>query len=183
MRKNIKLGFCPTMAHYAEIIEKEVKGIEIITYPGAAIVMRALLNKMIDVALIGREAYSDEINANILKRRLKNGYTLVYREKVAIPEEKLNEVPVKTYLYKEIVEKILPNPDNLIYCETLEGCDNQENDLPLLIDWKDFSDKYELLIPINSNGEKTPAFRAPVIYYNKKVSEEIIGKISSIIKD
>jgi len=183
MNDNIKLCFCPTMTPYAEKIAKEVNRIELVPYPSAAMVMSALLNKVIDIALIGREAYSEEINTNISKKRLKNGYTLVYREKVVIPEEKLNEIPIKTYLSKEIAEQILPNPDNIIYCESLKECDNPENDLPILIDWRDFSDKFELLIPINSKSGKTPIFRAPIVYYNNNVSKETIDSITIIIKD
>ena len=181
MSDKLRLSFCPTMAPYAEKINEKIKEVELVPSSSAAMVLNMLSNGMIEMALIGREAYSEELNSNIEKKRLKNGYTLVYSEKVAIPEDKLKEIPIKTYLSKDVAEKILPNPDNIRYCETLKECDNPENDLPILIDWKDFSDKFELLIPIENTGGKTPIFRAPVVYYSKDVPEEIIEKIRSFV--
>ena len=181
MNSKFKMSFCPTMAPYAEMIAKGVEGIEPYPSSSAAMVLNMLSRGMIDMALIGREAYSDEVNSNIGKKRLKDGYTLIYTEKVAIPEEKLGEIPIKTYLPKEVAEKILPEPKNIVYCQTLEGCVNPDNDLPVLIDWKDFKDEFELLIPINKEGGKTPVFRAPVIYYRKNISKEIIDKIAEVV--
>jgi len=36
--------------------------------------------------------------------------------------------------------------------------------MPMLIDWKDFKDEHEMLIPKEENRMKTPIYRAPVIF-------------------
>lgn len=176
----LKLGFCPTMKPYANLIGKKIKEIELVEIPSAAMVMNYINYEKLDMALIGREAYSRELSNSIKKRRLKNGYTLVYSEKVGIPEDQLKEILIKTYLPENIVKKVLPGIKNVEFYKSLEECEKAE-DYPMLIDWKDFKDSYELLIPLKRSGGKSPVFRAPIIYYRDNVNEEIIKKIESII--
>lgn len=173
MKTKIKLGYCPTMTPYAETFDKNIENLELVQMPGAATVMNMLKSGDIDAALIGREAYERELNSSIKKKRLKSGYTLVYKDKVGIPKEQLKEIAIKTYLPKDIVETILPILDNVIFFPTYEACEEENGDIPMLIDWKDFKDRHEMLIPKEPDGMKTAIFRAPVIFYNDKIEDFI----------
>lgn len=173
MQNTVKLGYCPTMTPYAETFDKNIENIELVRMPGAAIVMNALKSGAIDAALIGREAYERELNGSIKKKRLKSGYTLVYKDKVGIAIEQLKEISIKTYLPKEIVRDILPTLDNVVFYPSFEACEEEKADIPMLIDWKDFHDRHEMFIPKEPNGTKTPVFRAPVIFYKETIEDFI----------
>ncbi len=178
-----KLAFCPTMEPYVEDFNREIDKVTFIKMASAGQVMQRLNMNSIDMALIGREAYKRELAGNIKKLRLKDGYTLVYHQKVGIPREQLNEIPVKTYLSKSIVKRILPVLDNVKFYNSLEECEFEQDDIPMLIDWKDFNDEYELLIPMDANGAKVPVFRAPVLFYNKdNVNEELLKKFQNAME-
>ena len=178
MENKVKLGFCPTMTPYAEGFDKNIDDIELVRVPGAAGVMNMLLAGAIDAALIGREAYKRELNDNIKKKRLKGGYTLVYKDKIGIPKEKLKEISIKTYLPKNIVSDLLPNIGNITFYTSIEECEKENMDMPMLIDWKDFKDEHEMLIPQEANGMKTPIYRAPVIFYNKEIEEFVNSNLN-----
>ena len=182
MKKKIKLSFCPTMQPYAKIISDNNKNIILNPSSSAANVLNMLNQGIVNVALIGREAYSCEISSDIEKFRLKNGYTIVYNKKILIPEEKLYEIPIKTYLSEDTVKKVLPNHKNILYFNTFKECHTKHDELPMLINWKDFSDEFKLLIPVNSNGNKTPIFRAPILYYRKELREKIKKEIVANVK-
>ena len=178
MGNKVKLGFCPTMTPYAEGFNKNIENIELVRVPGAAGVMNMLLAGAIDAALIGREAYARELNSNIKKKRLKEGYTLVYKDKIGISKEKLKEISIKTYLPKNIASDLLPNMENITFYTSIEECEKENMDMPMLIDWKDFKDQHEMLIPLEANGMKTPIYRAPVIFYNKKIEEFVNSNLN-----
>ena len=136
----------------------------------------------IEISLIGREAYTRELTEKIGKRRLAGGYTLVYPRKAAIPKAQLAEIPVKTYLDPEVVAKLLPTLDNVSFYNTFEECERAEPGMPMLIDWKDFKDEHQMLIPVEASGAKVPAFRAPVIYYNTDiVNGELVDKFAAAL--
>ena len=59
--------------------------------------------------------------------------------------------------------------------DSLEECLKYKLEVPVIIDWKDYRDEFELLIPLTSQG-KAPQFRAPVLYY-KDVENKILDKI------
>ena len=66
------------------------------------------------------------------------------------------------------------------YKDNLNDCLDDNLNTPVIIDWNDFKDEFELLIPIYEYG-KVPQFRAPVIYY-KNMDENTIHKLKAIIK-
>ncbi len=179
----IRLGFCPTMTPYAETFDQTIEEVELVPLGSASQAMSMLRSGAIEISLIGREAYTRELTEKIGKRRLAGGYTLVYPRKVAIPRAQLAELPVKTYLAPEIVAKLLPTLDNVSFYNTFEECERAEPGMPMLIDWKDFKDEHQMLIPVEANGAKVPAFRAPVIYYNTdRVGEDAVDRFQAVLK-
>ncbi len=178
----IRLGFCPTMTPYAETFDQKIEEVELVPLGSTSQAMSMLRSRMIEISLIGREAYTRELTEKVGKRRLASGYTLVYPRKAAIPKAQLAELPAKTYLAPEIVAKLLPTLDNVAFYNTFEECEHAEPGMPMLIDWKDFKDECQMQIPIEANGAKVPAFRAPVIYYNTDiVNNELVDKFAAAL--
>jgi hypothetical protein len=179
----MRLGFCPTMAPYAARFDTAIEEIDLVPLGSAGQAMSLLRTGAIDIALIGREAYKRELSGNVGRRRLMGGYTLVYPQKVAIAKEQLAEIPVKTYLPAEVVQQLLPTLENVIFFPTFEECASADAEIPMLIDWKDFRDEHEMLIPVEANGAKVPAFRAPVVFYNKEsVSEDFVDRLAEVVQ-
>ena len=180
MKNKVKLGYCPTMTPFVETFKSRVEELELVPMQGAAIVMNKLLSGDIDAALIGREAYSRELNPSIKKKRLQSGYTLVYKDKVGMPKEKLNEISIKTYLSRDIAMNLLPTLEHVSFYPSISECENMDKDMPMLIDWKYFKDEHEMLIPKEKNGMKTPIYRAPVIFYREEIEEFVNSKLGKI---
>ena len=55
--------------------------------------------------------------------------------------------------------------------------------IPTLVDWNDFEEDYQLLIPMDNNRNKLSSFRAPVIYFNKNVDDSILKSIEDIVNN
>ena len=177
----IKLSYCPTMAPYVEKLINGNLDLEIINGISAARTLSMLRNKEVDIIIIGRKAYKRELNVDIKEERLKNGYTLAYSQKTLIPSENLKELTIKTYISKIIVEKDFPFFNKVEYFNSKKECMKDSLSIPVLVDWNDFEEEYELLIPIDRNRNKLDVFRAPVVYYNKSVDESIIEIIKKLV--
>jgi len=180
METTVKLGYCPTMTPFVKNFKSRIDELELVPMQGAAAVMNMLLAGALDAAIIGREAYSRELNPSIKKKRLQSGYTLVYKDKVGIPRDKLKEISIKTYLPRDITMKLLPTLEHVSFYPSLHECEEAGKDMPMLIDWKDFKDEYEMLIPIEEDGMKTPIYRAPVIFYKEEIEDFVNLKLDKI---
>ena len=175
----VKIAFCPTMTPYAEKIMQYVDNVEMIPMGSAAQVLSMLMSGVISGVLIGRYAKENEIDKNTKKEILKNGYTLVYKFKTGINENELSRIEIKTYLKKEEIENLVPLFGKITFYSSYEKCFADGLDIPALIDWKDWDDTFELLIPMNNEG-KTPVFRAPVLYY-KDIDTNLIERIKDTV--
>ncbi len=175
----IKIAYCPTMQPYADLISKNVKEVEMLEGNAAASVLAALRTGQVDGVLIGRNAKEYEIDEETHFARLKKGITLVYMQKAMVDENQLSTIPVKTYLEKDKVGDMIQYFQSVDWRDSFEDCFKDGLDIPALIDWDDYRDNFELLIPVNRFG-KTPVFRAPVIYY-KNINESTIEKIGKAV--
>lgn len=81
--EGIKLGYCPTMLFEAQKISLE-KGYELEEYPSAGQALLSLRDKEVQKILIGRRAYSEELNPNIKEEILISGLTLVSNNRKTI---------------------------------------------------------------------------------------------------
>ncbi len=178
--KNYKIGYCPTMQAYADTISEKVPSVEMLDFGSAGQVLSLLKHGNLDGVLIGRTAENRETDENTACVRLKNGITLAFKMKYGIPEEQLKEIDVITYLKPEQVEHVKHFFKEIHYFNTLDECTNQKLEVPVLVDWNDFRDDFQLLIPMNDFG-KTAEFRAPVIYH-KNICTEAIETIKNIIQ-
>lgn len=158
------LGFCPTMKPYLPKVVQD-KDFEIFVFESAGEALFALQNGWIDIVLIGRTARTEEINEGIVEKRLSSGYTLVSNEKKLIEYSLLKNLEIHTHLPEKTVNEFIPAAENIYFHNSFEET-VFHLDKAVLINWTDFRDEFELVIPI-LNGLKVEKFRAPVIYYNK----------------
>ena len=174
-----KIAYCPTMQPYVETIAQRVDEVEMMNYSSAGQVLSMLRNSEIDGVLIGRTAASYEIDAKTEFVRLKDGITLAFKMKYGLPEVQLKDIDVLTYLKAEQVDHVKHFFKEIHFRESLDKCLQENLEVPVLVDWNDFRDDFQLLIPMNDFG-KTQQFRAPVIYH-KNIDEQVIQKIKKAI--
>jgi hypothetical protein len=176
--KKYKIGYCPTMQPYVDAIEKGVEEVEMLEFGSAGGVLAMLRNGQLDGVLIGRIAYPSELDNETKFVRLKDGITLAFKVKYSIPEEQLNQVDVVTYLKPEQVAHVKHFFHNIVFYNTLDKCLQYNLEVPVLVDWRDFREDFELLIPMNQYG-KTQEFRAPVIYHHD-IDDKVIEKVKGL---
>ncbi len=173
------LAYCPTMEPFAQKIAAAVPNIQLMPMGGAAQVLSTLRGNRVDIALIGRVGYTRELDDGTNFLRLQEGLTLAYRQKAFLPEEKLKGIEVVTYLPPEKTAAVAHYFGHLTRLDSLEACLAYNLEVPVLVDWQDFRDDFGLLIPSTPFG-KTPAFRAPVIYY-KKLDDDTLAQIQQAV--
>ncbi len=162
-----KIGYCPTMEPHLQSLEQEK--IESIPLDSSGQVLRQLNQGNIDAALIGRKARSNEYQGE--GKILEQGHTLVSSQGGVIPTDDLDEITVNTYLDGEIQEEY---PElNFRFQEKLE--DINKDDL-MLIDWEDWNEELELVIPLHTDSSKDERFRTPILYTQEDLDEDQILK-------
>lgn len=174
------MAFCPTMQPFAESITGSIDLVQPVPAGSAAMVLQMLKSGIVESVLIGRTAKSYELGNEVEFKRLKEGITLVYKDKTSISKDQLKEIPVKTYLDKNSLGGVAGFFTKIAYIKSKDDCLKGELSIPALINWRDFRDSFELLIPVDENG-KVPEFRAPVFYYNKSVDINLIEKIYNVV--
>lgn len=166
----LTLGYCPTFETYAFDLAKN-NNFDLKKFESSNEVLSNLKSNSIDYGVIGRRAYSFEIDDEILEIPLEEyGFTLISPKKNFIEYSQLKDLEIHTYLNKEGVENFLGSEYNVIFHENIE--DALKKDV-VLIHWDDFEDNFELFIPMQAN-EKVAKFRTPILY-TKKQHETING--------
>ncbi len=160
----------------------DIDGLEIILVPSAGQALFLLKSGMLDGVIIGRRAKRQELGDETRFLGIKGGYTLVYRQKTGIPVEALKDIEVLTYIDDEKISHISGFFRAVRQLNSLDECLKYGLEIPVIIDWDDYRDDFELLIPVNERGEKVPEFRAPVLYHNG-ISQRIVQKIDKIIAE
>ncbi len=154
------LGYCDTFEKYAIDLARG-NDLELRKFKNSSEVLKNLKAGTITYAVIGRKAYSFEINDEITEIPLKElGHTLIAPEKDIIEYSELRNIVVHTYLEEEIVGKYLPSETEVIYHENIQEA--LEKGITL-ISWEDFNDDLNLLIPVEEES-KVIKFRTPILY-------------------
>ncbi|MCD6398762.1 MAG: hypothetical protein J7L08_02470 [Candidatus Aenigmarchaeota archaeon] len=182
LNETMNMGFCPTMEVFMEDILKINNEIKANPMGSAAQVLTFLREGYINIGFIGRLAKKIELNDRIKEKRLWKGYTLVGQFKMGIPVEELPYQKITTYLPKEKVEKFIPEVKRIVYYDNKEDAIADGIYSSVLIDWDDYQDDYELVIPVHRNGLKVLKFRTPTIFYYEQFEDEI-EELSKKIKD
>jgi hypothetical protein len=180
----LNIGYCPTMKPYVDnliILNNELNifdDINFINFGSSAEVLSQLNQNNIDLAIVGRIALKNElIEKNEIK--LKKSYTLISKEKAFIDYSILDTLEIHTYLAQDITNIYFPKNKNIIYYNSLEEI--PKNNI-IFIDWDDFYDDMQLLIPM-INNQKVIDFRIPVIYYNNEKHTHINQLINFYLKN
>jgi len=97
-----------------------------------------------------------------------------------VGSDRLSEIPVITYLSESDLGDLKNQFTKISFVSSLDECLTDNLETPVLIDWRDYRDEFELLIPMEAKG-KDPRFRAPVLYY-KNLSNDVLNKITNIVK-
>ena len=175
----INIAFCPTMQPFAEKLA-QIEGINMVPLQSAGQSLAMLKSGRVQGALIGRYAKRQEIDSETQREILKGGCTLVYRVKTAIREDDLKNIAVNTYLDEGEIQPFQALIGEIHHFDSLEACLNDQLQTPVLINWQEYRDDFELLIPMNAHG-KTPLFRAPVLYA-KGIDAAMIKRIREAIQ-
>ncbi len=191
VKKRITMAYCPTMTPYADAIESQKEqenvfgneyDIELIPASSAGEVLYMLKTNRVDSVLIGRSAKKSELDDKVSSFRMLDGVTLVYKVKAGVPVEQLKEIEVLTYLKPEKIARVKNFFKKVTFLDTIDECLNSNLEIPVIIDWHDFRDDFELLIPMNDYG-KVPEFRAPVLYYKVNMSDDFLLNLKKIISE
>ncbi len=177
--ERVKIAFCPTMGVFMEELNS-ISEIEQVPVPSAGQALFLLKSGAVDGTIIGRYAKRRELSGGSEFVKLRGGQTLVYLQKSGIPVEALKDVQVITYLSPESIRHLSGFFKSVEHLESLEECLKYGLEIPVIIDWNDYRDDFELLIPVNRRGEKVFEFRAPVLYHTG-IPESIVSQIEEKI--
>lgn len=164
-RQTLILGYCDTFEEYAIDFYERNRSIDLERMDSTSTVLEMLMNDQIDYGVVGRRAYSHEIDEDFVEIPLEDfGYTLVANELGIIEYSDLQFHKIHTALEREIVENFFSfDTKRVIYHDNLE--DALAGNITL-INWEDWNDELFLLIPLE-NGTKVEKFRTPILYMKK----------------
>lgn len=161
--QTLVLGYCKTFERYAvELAEQN--NLNLVRMNSSFDVLASLKSGNIDYAVIGRRAYSQEINDQILEIPLKEyGWTLVSSEKDFFEYSEIENYEIHTYLNQEEVQNFFSYEPSIIFHEDIDSAFKSGI---TLIHWEDFRDDFELVIPLIGDA-KVEKFRNPMLYMTK----------------
>ncbi len=161
------LGYCPTMSDLAKDIASKNSYVSLQPFDYTAEALQALNDGDVDLVLVGRLANGNEVN-NPFEKQLRQGLTLVGREKRLMHISQLKDSRIHTAADEKLASEYLPNTEKLIFHESTESAIREGMDDIVLIDWNDYADSLGLVIPVDNAGNKIEKFRIPVIYSNSR---------------
>lgn len=159
----ITLGYCPTMSGIAKEIASKNNNVSLKPYEFTSQALQSLNNGEIDVVLVGRSAKENEIG-DAFKKTLREGLTLVGKEKRAISPVELQHSRIHTYVSEELAREYVPETAEIIFYDSKESAIKEGINELILIQWEDFQENLELAIPLDEKQNKVEKFRIPVLY-------------------
>ena len=173
------IATCPTTYEYLKKIN--VPEEKIIQTESTAQVLQLLNAGVVQIAFVGRNAYANELEKDVLRTELFNRNTMISKTDVPLSTIQLREVTISTYLseneireYEDLKFKFIEK-DDLKY---------QNQDGLILIPWQDFDEHIQQgfkLINIYDGLNKLDVFRNPQFYFNQEF-EEIVKELEQKIK-
>lgn len=176
----ILIGYCPTMKPFISDLLENHNELSAIEFNNAAMALQALNSGAIQAAVVGRIAHQNEVDDDIRLIRVKDGYTLVTKNQSMILFEELKNINIFTLEETSEIQKMLPQ-DIVItqYQDTEQIFSELTESTAILLRWSEVPASYQLLIPVDMQGNKIPDFRSPHFYYH----EETYENLSSIITE
>lgn len=162
--QNLILGYCKTFERYAHALAQE-NNLDLVIYGSSFDVLSNLKSGKIDYGVIGRRAYSYEINEETLEIPLKEyGFTLISSQKAFFEYSEIENLEVHTYLKNEEISDFFTFKPQITFHENIESALKGEL---VLIHWEDFKDDFQLVVPIEDDA-KVEKFRNPMLYMHEK---------------
>lgn len=168
---HIMVGHCPTMTLHKNLFDDQLVEFRLVYSSAEAL---ALISQgVIDVALIGRQAYQEKLVSNINEKRLRDGPTLVGVEGGVLSFSELANSQIHTHLDLE-TDDLFPAGTHLVQHQELSEtlANLAKTDSLALILWSEYQDELPLVIPMDGE-QKTPIFRSPHIYYSNDLEQQI----------
>jgi hypothetical protein len=176
---SIYLGYCPTMTPHVHTLMDAYPQLTAIQFENAAMAMDALRRGTIQAALIGRVAREHEKDDSFQLIRVWDGYTLITQNQAGILFEDLRRLEVITSEENTEAHAILPEGTIIHTTPNLDqALQDMHASTVILLRWSQVPSAYQLLIPVDPNGNKVPEFRSPHLYYNENTQ----GDFSQMIK-
>lgn len=176
----IRVAYCPTMEDELSLLYLEGFVVEVFPYPNAAHALRAIINREVDAALIGRKPYTAEMVWDFVVLQLRDGVTLINAQQRVIPYSDLVSVTIHTMLSIQEAQGLFPEGTRIIHHTELTPADLLDQDNAVLMDWTQVEGNYQLLTPVNEQGQKIPHFRTPFFVYPASFAEKLQAVIEKI---
>ncbi|MGM5480888.1 MAG: hypothetical protein ACQESE_00605 [Nanobdellota archaeon] len=171
IKEHVVLGHCPTMAEHAHVIENEYERVSSEQFSSTASAVAALKKGDVDVILVGRVVKETELQ-DAFENRLRDGLTLVGSQKQFISLDRLYASSIHTAVSEQDVKQYLPSHVDVMYYDSLESSLREGLHDVVLINWSDYTEDMELVIPVDSSMNKIEKFRLPILYsYNESLTK------------
>lgn len=171
----VSVGFCPTMAPFAERLRLEGCEVSLVRFGSAAAALSALDEGRVDAVLVGRLAGGGELD-DPFEWRLRDGLTLVGDTKRFVSLRELRGSRVHTAVSEGLAREYLPEGVEVVFHDSSEAALREGLGEMALIPWSEFADGFELVIPVDAASNKVERFRLPVLYsYEPGLVEDLAG--------
>ncbi len=178
----VTLGFCPTMRPYVQRLIDSGHNFRTIQFDNSSQAIQALKSGLVQAALVGRTARQSEISEDIRLNRIEDGYTLIGQIQALLPYEELIDVRVFTLEESKDAAAILPPGTSITYYQNFDQMmSDLDRSSAVLLRWSEVPNSFQLLIPVDGQGNKIPEFRSPHVYFNSTLGfdfSEMIGALS-----
>lgn len=164
----VSLGFCPTMAGWADELSQS-KQVELVLFESTVDAIAAMNQGRVDAVLVERVARKEELS-NPHELRLRDGFTIVSRERKLVLESQLREMEIHTAESSETITQYIPEAQNVVFHSSTETAISEGLDKSVFLNWNDYSDEMELIVVLDWQGQKVEKFRLPVIYAKDEVT-------------
>lgn len=177
-----RIGYCPTMQKEINRISSDDYALEKVRYATSVQVIQALNAGGLDAAIIGQKPYPNELVGEMTVRQVRDGLTLVASQQKVVPYTQLSEYLIHTYLSPAVAENSLPEGIKIIYHTGPDPAFTLDQKSALLIEWSQITSDYQLLIPVDGQGNKIPAFRTPFLIYSSISTQDMNRLIEDILR-
>lgn len=178
----LRIGFCPTMQEEINHMTSDDYALEKVRYANSAQVIQALNAGEVHAALIGRKPYPNELFGEMTVRQLQAGVTLVTLQQRVVPYEELSNYSIHTFLSPEIVKRVLPDDSEIVYHTEADSTFTLDLESAVLVYWSQVTNDYQLLVPVDGQGNKIRAFRTPFLIFPGNSQKDFEGLIDDVLR-
>ena len=162
--QTLVLGYCNDFIEEAVALAKQ-NNIDSVRLPSYVDVLSSLESEEIDYAVLGRKAYQQQIDDEIIEIPLREyGWTLVSSEEIFFEYSEIENYEIHTYLNQEKVQNFFYYEPSIVFHEDIDPA--IESGIAL-IHWEDFRNEFRLAVPMQGNS-RVEKYRTPILYMRKE---------------